>query len=60
MDQIRESVCPWQAFSVQCDETLKLIGPIRKLLRKWSAVNTALGRNGSGKIKVKLRAEARM
>jgi hypothetical protein len=37
------SVCPWQGFAGQCNVALQIIGPICKLRRKWSVVNTIQG-----------------
>jgi len=33
-------LCPWQAFPADCNVSLQLTGPIRKLRRTWSVVNT--------------------
>jgi len=41
MGQINWSVCPWQDFPALCIVTLYFNGPILKLERKWSVLNTA-------------------
>ncbi len=41
MGQINWSVWSWQTFTAQCNVTLYLNGPILKLGRKWSVLNTA-------------------
>jgi hypothetical protein len=40
MDQKSWTICLYQAFPALCNVTIKLIGPIRKLRRKWCVVNT--------------------
>ncbi len=40
MCTISLSYCPWQSFPAKSDLTLKVIGPICKLRRKWCVVNT--------------------
>ncbi len=35
--------CSWEAFLAWCNVTLELIGPICKLRRNWSVVNTVPG-----------------
>jgi hypothetical protein len=40
MGSISLSVCPWQASPAELNVKLQLIGPFRKLRRKWIVVNT--------------------